>query len=104
MAREVLFPGCTGKGPLERNDPMASSLLTAKNESSFMHVSVAKKPRTPYGFPLVDDCASCGWKAESFFCSVSPRTAKALGEIRRTSSYPAGAILFMEGESARGIY
>ncbi len=104
MARQVLFQVGAGQGYLERTSPMASSVLTAKNESSFMHVSAPKKPRTPYGFPVVDDCSSCGWKAESFFCSVSPRTAKALGEIRRTSSYPAGAILFMEGESARGVY
>ena len=83
---------------------MASSVLTEKNESSDLRTSVQKKLRTPYGFPAVDDCSSCGWRSESFFCSVSPRTAEAMEEIRRTSSYPAGAILFMEGEAARGVY
>lgn len=83
---------------------MASSVLTAKNEAGFLHTSLQRKPRTPYGFPVVDDCSSCGWRSESFFCSVTERTARALGEIRRTSSYPAGAILFMEGEAARGVY
>jgi CRP/FNR family transcriptional regulator, cyclic AMP receptor protein len=83
---------------------MASSVLTAKNEVGYLHATAQRKPRTPYGFPAVDDCSSCDWRSESFFCSVSPRAAKALSEIRRTSSYPAGAILFMEGEAARGVY
>jgi len=83
---------------------MASSVLTAKSESGYLPAAAQRKPRTPYGFPVVDDCTSCDWRTDRFFCSVSPRTAKALEEIRRTSSYPAGAILFMEGEAARGVY
>jgi len=83
---------------------MASSVLTARNVGTYLSVSEQRKPRTPYGLPTVDDCASCGWRSDKFFCSVSPRTAKALEEIRRTSSYPSGAILFMEGEAARGVY
>lgn len=83
---------------------MATSVLTAKNAGSFSTTSVPRKARTPYGFPSVDDCSSCGWRNEGFFCSVSPKAERALGEIRRTSSYPAGAILFMEGEAARGVY
>jgi len=83
---------------------MASSVLTPKFEASYLRTSEQRKPRTPYGLPTVDDCGSCGWRSASFFCSVSPRTAKALEGIRRTSSYPAGAILFMEGEAARGVY
>jgi CRP/FNR family transcriptional regulator, cyclic AMP receptor protein len=83
---------------------MASSVMTPKVASGYMTTAAARKTRTPYGFPVMDDCASCDWRTESFFCNVSPQTAKVLGEIRRTSSYPAGAILFMEGEPARGVY
>jgi len=83
---------------------MASSVLTAKNEKGYLPAVVQPKPRTPYGFPVVEDCPSCTWRSERFFCSVSPRSAKALEQIRRTSSYPGGAILFMEGETARGVY
>jgi len=83
---------------------MATSVMTAKNETGYLQPTSPKKQRTPYGFPVVEDCSSCGWRSESFFCSVSPKTAKDLSEIRRTSSYPAGAILFMEGEAARGVY
>jgi CRP/FNR family transcriptional regulator len=83
---------------------MANTFVAAKPGTGFLQVPAQRKPRTPYGFPAVDDCSSCGWRSEGFFCSVSPRTEKALGEIRRTSAYPAGAILFMEGEAARGVY
>ncbi|MGB7847653.1 MAG: Crp/Fnr family transcriptional regulator [Candidatus Acidiferrum sp.] len=83
---------------------MASNVLTAKNETTYLPTSVQRKPRPTYGFPAVDDCATCDWRNESFFCSVSPRAAKSLSEIRRTSSYPPGAILFMEGEPSRGVY
>ena len=83
---------------------MATSTMTAKHMSGYQPAAAQRKPPTPYGFPAVDDCASCDLRTDSFFCTVSPTTAKALGEIRRTTSYPAGAILFMEGEPARGVY
>ncbi|MGB9443552.1 MAG: Crp/Fnr family transcriptional regulator [Candidatus Acidiferrum sp.] len=83
---------------------MASSVMTAKSTSAYLPTELQKKPRTPYGLPLVEDCSDCEWPTDSFFCNVSPQTAKALSAIRRTSSYPAGAILFMEGEAARGVY
>jgi CRP/FNR family cyclic AMP-dependent transcriptional regulator len=83
---------------------MATSVLAAKSQNSFLTTPAPKKMRTPYGFPAADGCTSCGLRSDSYFCSVSPRAAKALENIRRTSSYPAGAILFMEGEAARGVY
>jgi CRP/FNR family transcriptional regulator, cyclic AMP receptor protein len=83
---------------------MATSVMTAKTANGYLATAAQRKPRTPYGFPAVEDCSNCGLRNDSFYCSVSPQTARALGEIRRTSSYPAGAILFMEGEAARGVY
>jgi CRP/FNR family cyclic AMP-dependent transcriptional regulator len=83
---------------------MATSVLAAKSQSSFFTSSAQKKTRAPYGLPAADECTRCGLRSNTFFCSVSPRAAKALEDIRRTSSYPAGAILFMEGEAARGVY
>jgi len=83
---------------------MASSVMTAKNVGVFVTTNVQRKPHPPYGFPTVEDCSECDWRTDKFFCSVSQQSAKALAQIRRTSSYPAGAILFMEGEPARGVY
>jgi CRP/FNR family cyclic AMP-dependent transcriptional regulator len=83
---------------------MATSTLAANRNSSYLTSSVQRKTRTPYGLPAVDECTSCGLRSEAFFCSLSARAARALEDIRRTSSYPSGAILFMEGEAARGVY
>ena len=89
---------------MQKGLPMASTLLAAKTTSAYVPTAAQRKPRPPYGFPAMDDCSGCGIRNDSFFCSVSPQTARALGEMRRISSYPAGAILFMEGEPARGVY
>ncbi len=83
---------------------MASSVMTAKSVVGYGPTPTQRKPRSPYGFPVVDDCSECGWRNDRFFCNVSTQSARALAQIRRTSSYPAGAILFMEGEPARGVY
>ena len=82
---------------------MASTVMTARSSLGYMTATAQRKPRTPYGL-APDDCATCPTRTETSFCQLSPRTAHSLGEIRRTSSYPAGAILFMEGEQARGVY
>ncbi|MGB2667706.1 MAG: Crp/Fnr family transcriptional regulator [Candidatus Acidiferrum sp.] len=83
---------------------MASTTMTAKHMGGYLPTAAQRKSRTPYGFPVVDDCTSCDMRTDSFFCTVSQATANALGEILRTTSYPAGAILFMEGEPARDVY
>lgn len=83
---------------------MASSVMTAKSAvTTYATSSAQRKPRAPFGL-VPDDCVSCELRTATSFCGLSPRAAQNLGEIRRTSSYPAGAILFMEGEQARGVY
>ena len=82
---------------------MASSVLTAKSPATFVTNPAQRKPRSPYGL-APDDCVSCQLRTETSFCSLAPRAAHSLGEIRRTSCYPAGALLFMEGEQARGVH
>jgi CRP/FNR family transcriptional regulator, cyclic AMP receptor protein len=83
---------------------MASTLLTAKSSLGYMASPAAqRKPRTAFGL-VPEDCRHCQASPDVSFCDLSPRAATSLGAIRRTSSYPAGAILFMEGEQARGVH
>ena len=58
----------------------------------------------PYGLEIVDNCATCRWRSESFFCDLPPATLKSFEAIKYTSSYPAGAVLFVEGQVPRGVY
>ena len=63
-----------------------------------------KKANTPYGLPAVDSCTSCDLRASDFFCGLSDAALKALQKIKHTTTYPAGAVIFMEGQGARGVY
>jgi len=58
----------------------------------------------PYGFELNDDCQSCKLRSNGFFCQLPQAALKDLNAIKFTSAYPAGAVLFIEKQTARGIY
>lgn len=85
---------------------MATTVLPAKNETSYYSTAenAQRKVRSPYGLPVVDNCMTCRLRCNNFFCSVSIASLQALDRIKHVSSYPEGAMIFMEGESARGVY
>jgi len=58
----------------------------------------------PYGMELVEDCLSCNLCSEGFFCRLPTADMEAFQKIKFTIAYPAGATLFGEGQSCRGIY
>lgn len=59
---------------------------------------------SPYGFELVENCLICKLRNDSFFCSLPKTALEAFDKMKYTASYPAGAVLFVEGQSPRGIY
>jgi CRP/FNR family transcriptional regulator len=60
--------------------------------------------RSPYGFEVLESCVTCSFKAENFFCHLPEPSLRAFETLKFTTSYPAGAILFSEGEPPRGIF
>jgi CRP/FNR family transcriptional regulator len=58
----------------------------------------------PYGFELNDNCQNCKLRSNGFFCQLPQAALKDLNAIKFTSAYPAGAVLFIEKQTARGIY
>jgi CRP/FNR family cyclic AMP-dependent transcriptional regulator len=58
----------------------------------------------PYGMPLVEDCLSCKLCSEGFFCHLPKAVMEAFQPLKVTLAFPAGATLFVEGQSCRGIY
>lgn len=62
------------------------------------------KAHSPYGLPIVDRCAGCTLRGNNFFCALSEESRRDLDAIKHTSSYPEGAVVFVEGQSARGVY
>jgi CRP/FNR family cyclic AMP-dependent transcriptional regulator len=63
-----------------------------------------KKASPPYSFPNVDQYTKCELQTSDFFCCLSEAALKALQEIKHTTGYPAGAIIFTEGQAAHGVY
>jgi CRP/FNR family cyclic AMP-dependent transcriptional regulator len=62
------------------------------------------KTHAPYGMELVDDCTKCPLRKEGFFCQMNNTSLEAFEKLKFTSSYPAGAVLFVEGQVPRGVY
>jgi len=58
----------------------------------------------PYGIEVVDDCAACACTNAGFFCGLSHGGLEALNLVSHRSVLPAGAILFVEGQSPRGMF
>jgi CRP/FNR family cyclic AMP-dependent transcriptional regulator len=59
---------------------------------------------SPYGMELVEDCLSCKLCSEGFFCRLPKSVMEAFQPLKFTVAYPAGATLFVEGQTCRGIY
>jgi CRP/FNR family transcriptional regulator, cyclic AMP receptor protein len=60
--------------------------------------------RSPYGLELVESCQGCSQRLDGFFCQLPTTTLKAFEVIKFTTTYPGGAVLFVEGESTRGVH
>jgi len=62
------------------------------------------RTHAPYGMELVDDCTKCTLRKEGYFCQMADDSVAAFGKTKFTTSYPAGAVLFVEGQVPRGVY
>jgi CRP/FNR family transcriptional regulator, cyclic AMP receptor protein len=60
--------------------------------------------KTPYGLDLIENCMECPNPNGSFFCDFSRTVLQALNQVSHKSTLPAGAILFVEGQSPRGLF
>jgi CRP/FNR family transcriptional regulator, cyclic AMP receptor protein len=60
--------------------------------------------KTPYGLEIIESCVGCKLSQKHFFCGFSPTVLRSVDVASRHSILPAGAILFVEGQTPRGIY
>jgi CRP/FNR family transcriptional regulator len=60
--------------------------------------------RSPYNLEIIDSCTMCPRKASGFFCDLAASPLKSFEEVKYTSSYPTDALLFVEGQTPRGVY
>jgi CRP/FNR family transcriptional regulator len=60
--------------------------------------------RAIHGRALVDDCMTCTARNTHGFCALSPSGLKTLDGTSHPITYPDGALVFVEGQHARGAY
>jgi CRP/FNR family cyclic AMP-dependent transcriptional regulator len=58
----------------------------------------------PYGIEPRENCKTCSWRGSGFFCDVSSAGMRVFEAVRRTSSLPGGAVLFVEEQIPRGVF
>ena len=58
----------------------------------------------PYDLEIIDNCTGCNHSKPGFFCTFSQPGLQALNDGSHKSVLPAGAILFVEGQTPRGLF
>ena len=59
---------------------------------------------SPYGMEIEESCISCELRSDRIFCDLPGPALRAFEKIKYTTSYPEGAVLFVEYQEPRGIY
>jgi CRP/FNR family transcriptional regulator, cyclic AMP receptor protein len=59
---------------------------------------------SPYGLELNDSCLNCKLRSESYFCDFDPELVRSFETLKYQTVFPKGALLFVEGQSPRGVF
>jgi CRP/FNR family transcriptional regulator len=57
---------------------------------------------SPYGLPA--ECLSCHLRPDNFFCALSQESLEAFNRVKHTVVFPEGAVIFVEGQTPRGVF
>lgn len=60
--------------------------------------------RGPYGMQINDNCRTCKRRLGGFFCQLSSAALKDFDSIKSFTTYPEGAVLFLEKQNNGGVY
>jgi CRP/FNR family cyclic AMP-dependent transcriptional regulator len=63
-----------------------------------------KNMKVPYGLDIIENCSDCMITRSGFFCGLSSSAMQSLNQVSHKSVLPVGAILFVEGQSSRGMF
>ena len=86
---------------------MTSMTIKAAARPAFPTFPATEKKsaaNSPYGLPITDNCMGCKLRNNGFFCSLSPASLAALDGIKHVSYYAKGSVVFVEGQSPRGVF
>jgi len=83
---------------------MASAVLTSlRQEHPPLSSHTQHASNSPYGLPVADNCASNVLRHHSS-AALSDQTLDGLDQIVHATTYPAGALIFVEGQAPRGVF
>jgi CRP/FNR family transcriptional regulator len=93
-------------GLLERIHQTASKSPTdiPEPQESRQSLTMEENMRTPYGLEILESCMGCKASREGFFCRLSTDVLRSLDVVSHHSVMPPGALLFVEGQTPRGIF
>lgn len=59
---------------------------------------------TPYGLNIVENCMDCKLRDYKYFCDLPGEFLQTFEALKYSTVYPKGALLFAQGQSARGVF
>ncbi len=86
---------------------MLTAIAPASSRTESSHFSFSERSHaasSPYGLPVVDNCMTCKLRNENFACALSDPSLQAMDRVKHATAYPAGALVFVEGQVPRGVY
>src|SRR5690242_2939124 len=83
--------------------PVIAARTTVPSLQPWAQTSRPKKPSAAPGLAVVQRSTSTD-PSSDFYFGLSAATVRELQKIEHVASFPAGAIIFMEGQPARGVY
>jgi CRP/FNR family transcriptional regulator, cyclic AMP receptor protein len=60
--------------------------------------------REPFGFNLHQDCVHCSLRRIGYFCDLPAASLKQIEEAKFATAFPAGSLLFVEGQQPKGFF
>jgi CRP/FNR family transcriptional regulator, cyclic AMP receptor protein len=60
--------------------------------------------RAPYGLDVIESCMGCKTSRDGYFCRFSLPVLRSVDSASYHSVMPSGALLFVEGQTPRGVY
>jgi len=77
---------------------------TTKSPDKTNSAKKGEDMHTPYGLPMVENCITCTLRKDGFFCQLSGDLLRSFESFSHITTYPGGAVLFVEGQMPRGAF
>jgi CRP/FNR family cyclic AMP-dependent transcriptional regulator len=78
--------------------------IAVEQARTSIRIQEVQEMNTPYGLEIIESCVSCRLRKDKWFCGFSPDTLKSFSGGSHLTTYPGGALLFVEGQTPRGAY